>query len=57
MKTASTTELKNISGGYYFTNQEINSMKPESCMASENIGFSFGRAIAFIGVYLITRKF
>jgi hypothetical protein len=57
MKTVSTIELKKINGGYYYTNEEINSMKPQSCKTAENIGFSVGRAIAFIGVYLITKRF
>jgi hypothetical protein len=57
METIRITELKGINGGYYYTRQEVNSMKPRSCKTAENIGFSVGRAIAFIGVYLITKRF
>jgi len=57
MKILSTIELKDINGGYYHTNEEVNSMKPQSCKTAENIGFSVGRAIAFIGIYLITKRF
>ncbi len=55
MKSLNEIELQGINGGYY-TNEEVNAMMPESSEIAENIGYAIGRALAFIGVVLITRK-
>lgn len=50
-------ELKGIEGGYYYTTEEVSSMEPHGSKNAENIGYSVGRALAFIGVVLLTKKF
>ena len=57
MKRINNQELKSINGGYYYTNEEVNSMKPEGSEVAENIGYILGKAIAYIGVIWLTKKY
>jgi len=57
MKSICKLELKGITGGYYYTNEEVEAMKPESSETAEKIGYAVGRALAFIGALVLTRKY
>jgi hypothetical protein len=57
MKRIIDQELKSINGGYYYTNEEVNSMKPEGSEVAESIGYVLGKAIAYIGVIWLTKRF
>ncbi len=58
MKSIGILELKSIIGGYYYTNEEVEAMmNPENGKTAEKIGYAVGRALAFISVVVLTKRF
>ena len=58
MESICISKLKSIIGGYYYTNEEVEAMmKPRNSETAEKIGYAVGRALAFIGVVVLTKRF